>query len=74
LATYLRFVIELAHSPLAGVIAAAVGAWLHARYGRKVRLRVGDIEVEAQSERQVRRLLEQAEGFQKRQSKVIHEP
>jgi hypothetical protein len=71
MATYLGFVIELARSPLAGVIAAAVGAWLHARYGRKVRLKIGDIEAEAQSEKQVQRLLEQAEEFQKRKSKVI---
>jgi hypothetical protein len=74
MATHLSLVIELAHSPLAGVIGAAVGAWLHARCGRKVRLKVGDIEAEAQSEKQVRKLLEQAEEFQKRQSKVIHEP
>jgi hypothetical protein len=57
------------------VIAAAAGAWLHARYGRKVRLKVGDIEAEAQTEKQVQRLLEQAEEFQNRnKSKVIHEP
>jgi hypothetical protein len=42
--------------------------------GRKVRLKIGDIEAEAQSEKQVQRLLEQAEEFQKRQSKMIHEP
>ncbi|MGA3200404.1 MAG: hypothetical protein ABSD89_13520 [Halobacteriota archaeon] len=75
-ATYLGgFIIQLMHSPLAGVIAAAAGAWLHARYGRKVRLKVGDIEAEAQTEKQVQRLLEQAEEFQNRnKSKVIHEP
>jgi hypothetical protein len=71
MAICLGFVIELARSPLAGVIAATLGAWLHARYGRKVRLKIGDIEAEAQSEKQVQRLLEQAEEFQKRKSKVI---
>jgi hypothetical protein len=74
MATYLGFIIQLAHSPVAGVIGAAVGAWLHARYGRKVRLKIGDIEAEAQNEKQVQRLLEQAEEFQKRKSKLIHEP
>src|SRR5262245_1328204 len=27
-------------------LGAAVGAWLHARYGRKVRLKIGDIEAQ----------------------------
>ena len=57
-ATYLGdFMIELARSPLVVVIGTAVGAWLHARYGRKVRLRMGDIEAEAQTAEEVERLL-----------------
>jgi hypothetical protein len=52
-----------------------LGAWLHAKYGRKVRLKIGDIEAEAQTEEQVQKLLKQAEEFQQRnQPKVIHEP
>jgi|ERR1039457_698277 hypothetical protein len=75
MATYLGFVIELAHSPAASAIGTALGVWLVARYGRKVRLKVGDIEVEARTEKQVQRLLEQAEQFQQRnKAKVIHEP
>jgi hypothetical protein len=56
-------------------IAGFVGALLHARYGRKVRLKIGDIEAEAQTEEQIGKLLKQAEEFQKRnESKImIHE-
>ena len=69
-----EFFIKLAPGigPVAG---AAIGAWLHAKYGRKVRLKVGDIEAEAQTEEQVKRLLEHAEEFRQRnQPKVVHEP
>jgi hypothetical protein len=52
-----------------------MGAWLHARYGRKIRLKIGDIEAEAQSEEQVEKLLRQAEQFQQRnQRKIIEKP
>jgi hypothetical protein len=52
-----------------------VGAWLHARYSRKVRLKVGDIEAEAQTVPEVEALLARARELQQRnQSKVIHEP
>jgi hypothetical protein len=74
MATYLGLIVQLAHSPLAGVVATAVGAWLHARYGRKVRLKIGDIEAEAQTEKQLRSLLKQAEDYQSRNKKAIHEP
>jgi hypothetical protein len=68
------FVIELLKSPAVGVIATAVGAWLHAKYGRKVRLKVGEIEVEAQTVAEVETLLKQAEEFQQRnRPKAIHE-
>ena len=59
------------HSHLVGVI---VGAWLHAKYVRKVRLKVGDIEAEAQTVKQVRNLLALADEFQRRKSRVIHGP
>lgn len=56
-------------------LATAVGAWLHARYGRKVRIKIGDIEVEAQTGKEVEQLLERAQDFKSRnEPKVIHEP
>ena len=57
------------------VIGTAVGVWLHAKYGRRVRLKVGDIEAEAQTAEQVEKLLARAlEIQQHNQPKVIHEP
>lgn len=52
--------------PLAGVIGAAVGAWLHARMGRKVRLKIGEIEAEAQTIEEVQELLNRARKFQRK--------
>jgi hypothetical protein len=42
------------------VVGTIVGAWLTTRNGRKVRVKVGDIEVEAGTPEEVERLLEQA--------------
>ncbi len=54
---------------------AVVGAWLHARYARKVRLKVGNIEAEAPTVKEVERLLDRAQDIQQRnQPKAIHEP
>ena len=39
------------------VLGVAVGAWLQGRAGRKVRLKVGDIEIEAASQEEVEALL-----------------
>lgn len=62
------FTIELVKTlvPLAGVIGAAVGAWLHARMGRKVRLKIGEIEAEAQTIEEVQELLNRARKFQRK--------
>ena len=52
-----------------------VGAWLHARYGRRVRLKVGDIEAEAQTLEEVEKLLTHALEIQRsNQPKVILKP
>jgi hypothetical protein len=37
-----------------------IGAWLHGRAGRRVRLKVGDIEAEAHSVSEIEELLKQA--------------
>jgi hypothetical protein len=42
---------------------ALVGAWLQARFGRKVRIKVGDVEVEAATLQEVEHLLEQAKAY-----------
>jgi hypothetical protein len=49
-------------------LCAEVGAWLHARYGRKVRLKISEkeIEVDAQTIGQVEELLRLAEEFRER--------
>ena len=55
-------------------LSAAVGAWLHARYGQ-VRLKIGDIEAVAQSVEEVETLIARAQQFQEHnQPKAIHEP
>ena len=62
---------KIALPALAGIL----GAWLHARYGRKVRLKIGDIEAEAQTAEEVEKLLDKAHEIQQRsQPTVIHEP
>jgi hypothetical protein len=56
-------------------LATAVGVWLHARYGRKVRVKIGEIEAEAQTVEDVEKLLDRAQEMQQRnQPKAIHEP
>ena len=64
--TYLgQFAIELAKNPLVGGAASAVVGFFAARYGRKVRLTLGNSEIE-ETEKQVRNLLKKPEEFQQR--------
>lgn len=42
------------------IVGVAVGAWIQGRAGRKVRLKVGDIELEAHSPADIERLVAQA--------------
>ena len=56
-------------------LAAVVGAWSHAKYGRKVSLKVGEIEAEAPTMEEIDKLLDRAEKIQQRnQPKAIDEP
>ena len=56
------------------IIGAAIGAFVQARFGRKVRLKIGEIEAEAQTPEQVERLVEMAQAIQERtRAKVISE-
>ena len=56
----------LASSPAVAAIGGALGAWLAARYGRKVRLKIGDIEAEARTQKEIDELLKKAIEFQQR--------
>ena len=51
------FVIKTLAPTLIPAVAGLCGAWVQARYGRKVRIKVGDIEVEARTAEEVERLL-----------------
>jgi hypothetical protein len=46
-----------------------VVTWLKRRNGRKARLKIGNIEAEAQTVEEVERLIKQAEEFQKSKQK-----
>jgi hypothetical protein len=53
------FTVDLAKAvgPWLATVGVAVAAWLKARYGRKVRLKVGDIELEARTPEEVGKLI-----------------
>lgn len=53
----------LASSPAVTVLGGVLATWLGARYGRKVRLKIGDIEAEARTQKKLDELLEKAARF-----------
>ena len=61
------FTIESAKS-IGLFVGPIIGAWLQVRYGRKVRLKVGDIEAEARTVEEVDELLKKAETVRPRVS------
>lgn len=54
----------LASSPAVTVLGGALATWLGARYGRKVRLKIADIEAEARTPKEIDELLAKAAKFQ----------
>ncbi len=48
------------------ILGTVLGAWLNARYGRKVRVKIGDIEAEARTPEELERLLEKAQKIRER--------
>ena len=69
-----EFVLKVAEK-IGPPLIAGIAAWLHGRSGRKVRLKVGDIEVEAPTMKEVENLVALVPGIQPRnQRKLIDEP
>lgn len=65
--TYLgSFAVKALNSRSFVAIAGAAAGWLSARGGRKVRLKFGDIEVEARNREEIEDLLKVAREFQQR--------
>ena len=58
-----QFAIEVVRSVVPAA-AGVCGAWVQARYGRKVRLKIGDVEAEGRTVEEIERLLKQAAEFQ----------
>jgi hypothetical protein len=61
-----EFLLYLGSLPPAVIVAAAglCGAWVQGRYGRKVRLKIGDVEAEGRTPEEIQALLQQAADFQ----------
>jgi hypothetical protein len=57
-----QFLITLG-PPAIAAIAAVAGAWVQARFGRKVRLKFGDIEAEARTPGEIEELLNRVSAF-----------
>jgi hypothetical protein len=57
-----QFLITLG-PPAIAAIAAVAGAWVQARFGRKVRLKFGDIEAEARTPEEIEELLKRVAAF-----------
>ena len=45
---------------IVGTVGVVMGAWFHSRFGRKVRVKIGEVEVEASSVEEVTELLDKA--------------
>jgi hypothetical protein len=54
------FLITTLAKPALEAVGVIVAAWIHARTGRKVRLQVGDIEIEARTPEEIDQLLKSA--------------
>lgn len=54
-------------APYAATVVTALTAWIGARYGRKVRFKVGDLELEARSPGEIERLVKLAHKHQAEQ-------
>jgi hypothetical protein len=55
--------------PVITALAGYAAAWVQARNGRKVRIRIGEIEAEARTVAEIEKLLKKAAEFQDRERK-----
>jgi hypothetical protein len=55
-------------------LCGALGAWLASRSGRKVRIKIGDIEAEAHTQEEVEKLLAHAQEIQQQNSQRNQQP
>ena len=60
---------------LGGTVVGALGTWLASRNGRKVRLKIGDVEAEAKTQEEVEKLLALARNYKRDEEpkRIIHE-
>jgi len=70
---FAEYVIKELGPAAIGVIGTAAGAWITGRSWRKVRLKVGDVEVEARTSEEIEQLLKQAKAFQTNREAVSDE-
>ena len=56
------------------LLTGILGAWLQSKAGRKVRIKVNDIEVEARTVHEAEQLLQQAQALQARQKSAKDDP
>src|SRR5262249_25638002 len=59
---------------IAPAVCTALGVWLGSRNGRKVRIKIGDIEAEAQTREDVEALLARAQEIQKQIAQRKEQP
>jgi hypothetical protein len=59
-----EFAIQILNSSALKVVGAAITAWLHGRYGRKVRLQFSDVKVEGRTPEEVDQALKSAAAYQ----------
>ncbi|MFM0408805.1 hypothetical protein [Paraburkholderia dipogonis] len=63
IAVIASYVLPVAQA-VAPILGPALGAWLQSRAGRKLRLKVGDLEVEARTLEEIDQLLQRAQALQ----------
>ncbi len=58
-----EFAIQYLDPPAIGIVTAAITGWFAGRAGRKVRLKLGDVEAEARTPEEIEQLLRSAAAF-----------
>ena len=72
--SHIGALLSVAAQKAAPPLAAALATWIGTRAGRKVKIKVGEVEIEAGSAKEVKDLLDQAQEFKRaNEPKRIHE-